>query len=165
MINNVAQILSSIASASFLYAHKTSASIDLINNYISNNLSDKVFEKELKQKDALLNLVYVHDEPVAYSKIILNKAYPKIKHTNVTKLERLYVIENYISKGIGKHMFNETLKLAKENSQAGLWLYVWIGNKRAIKFYTKQGFKIIDEAMFQISPTHSNPNHIMYLEF
>ena len=57
------------------------------------------------------------------------------------------------------------MALSKKKQQKGIWLAVWVENKRAIKFYQKAGFKIVGKYDFQISKTHSNPNHIMYLKY
>jgi len=46
-----------------------------------------------------------------------------------------------------------------------MWLFVWIENIRAINFYLKTGFKIIGSHNFNITTTHSNPNHQMYIEY
>ena len=62
-------------------------------------------------------------------------------------------------------MYNQLIVDARKNNQAGLWLYVWTGNDRAIAFYKKKGFKIIADTEFKISPTHSNPNYWMYYQF
>jgi ribosomal protein S18 acetylase RimI-like enzyme len=46
-----------------------------------------------------------------------------------------------------------------------VWLAVWTENHRAIDFYKKIGFKKVGDYDFKISENHSNPNHILYLEF
>jgi len=46
-----------------------------------------------------------------------------------------------------------------------MWLFVWTENHKAINFYKKAGFKIVGQHDFQISATHSNPNHQMLLTF
>jgi ribosomal protein S18 acetylase RimI-like enzyme len=48
--------------------------------------------------------------------------------------------------------------------EAGVWLYVWKENHRAVAFYQKMGFEIVGEGLFKISETHYNPNHVMYLD-
>jgi len=58
-----------------------------------------------------------------------------------------------------------SLGLSKKNQQKGVWLEVWVENYRAISFYSKMGMKNVGSYDFPVSKTHSNPNHIMYLQY
>lgn len=83
----------------------------------------------------------------------------------MAKLDRIYIDEKYLDKKLGQVLFDFNLEIARQNNQKGIWLYTWIENQRAIKFYKKNGFVIIDEKDFKISNRHSNPNYIMYRSF
>lgn len=80
----------------------------------------------------------------------------------LAKLDRIYIDEKYLDKKLGQMLFNFNLEIAKQRNQRGIWLYTWIKNDRAIRFYEKNGMGIIDERDFKISKSHSNPNYIMY---
>jgi ribosomal protein S18 acetylase RimI-like enzyme len=82
---------------------------------------------------------------------------------NVTKLERLYVLKEFHHLKLGLELFNFNVELSKKNNQAGMWLFVWTENLKAINFYKKAGFNIVGKYNFKISETHSNPNHQMLL--
>ena len=73
--------------------------------------------------------------------------------------------QNRDLKTLNKELFKFNMEFAKQNNQKGIWLAVWIENKRAINFYLKMGFKKVGKFDFKISETHSNPNHILYLKF
>jgi ribosomal protein S18 acetylase RimI-like enzyme len=75
------------------------------------------------------------------------------------------LLKEYYDLSLGKALFNFNISLAKNNKQSGVWLAVWIENHRAISFYKKMGFKRVGNYDFKISENHSNPNHILYLEF
>ena len=81
---------------------------------------------------------------------------------NITKLERIYLLKEFY---LGAELFEYNVRLAKENNQKGMWLFVWVENERAVNFYKKNGFVIIGSHDFKISETHSNPNHQMFLGF
>ena len=66
---------------------------------------------------------------------------------------------------LGYQLFDFNVNLSKEHNQNGMWLFVWIENKRAVSFYEKTGFKIIGSHDFFLSKTHSNPNHQMLLDY
>ena len=105
-------------------------------------------------------------QPVAgFSKIVLNIPNTNIENANITKLDRFYLLKAFYGKKLGAELFDFNVKLAKKKEQKGIWLAVWVENLRAFNFYSKSGFKIVGKYDFQISSSHSNPNHIMYLTF
>jgi ribosomal protein S18 acetylase RimI-like enzyme len=160
-----AEILSKISKKSFLVAHGHSAHKKDIDSYTAKNFSKDNFTKELVNKENLYFLIYSKDKIAGYSKIILNKTNANISAKNITLMSRLYLLKEFFGLNLGKELFNFNLNLSKENNQQGIWLAVWIENKRAINFYHKMGFQKVGSFDFEISKTHYNPNHILYLEF
>jgi ribosomal protein S18 acetylase RimI-like enzyme len=64
---------------------------------------------------------------------------------------------------LGQQLLDFNINLIKENNQAGVWLFVWQENERAINFYIKNGFVVIGSFEYKISENHSNPNYQMLL--
>ncbi|MFD1315050.1 GNAT family N-acetyltransferase [Namhaeicola litoreus] len=160
---NDCEPLNEIAKISFLEAHGKSAPTKDINSYVSKNFGLNTFIKELKNPENLYYLIY-HDQKLAgYSKTIFNRPNENIRDENIAKLERFYLLSEFYGKGIAGELFNFNKSISYQKSQKGIWLAVWIENHRAIQFYTKNGFKRVGSYDFQISETHVNPNHIMYL--
>ena len=160
-----AALLSQIATQTFIESHGHSAPPEDIDAYIAEKYSIAAFEKELQDKKNIYHLIY-HDEQIAgYSKIIFNSPYPGAATKNIRKLDRIYLLSGFYNLFLGKSLFEFNVELAKQNQQAGLWLFVWKENPRAVHFYTKNGFVIIGSYDFKISKGHSNPNHQMLLLF
>jgi len=157
------ELLVRISKKSFLDSHGKSASKEEIDTYVNKNFNKKAILNELANPDNIYYLIYHKNQIAGYSKIVFNVTNPNITHQNITKLERLYLAKEYYGQNIGAELFNFNMQLSKNNKQKGIWLAVWVKNQKAIKFYTKTGFKIIGNYDFKISETHSNPNHIMYL--
>lgn len=155
--------LSVLAKKSFFAAHKDAIPPKLINTYIHNNFSLKELSEQIDSNSCEYNVMYHKTTLVGYSKIIFNTDNNAISEKNITKLERLYVDESYFGLSFGKKLMEFNLKLAKENRQNGVWLYVWIKNYRAITFYQKHGFTIVGSYEFPISENETRPNHLMYL--
>lgn len=154
-----------LARVTFIQSHGHSASELDITNYINQTYSEEKLTEELNNPQNIYYLLYHNQDLVAYSKIVLNREVdnsdlPK----NLTKLERIYLLESHQGLGLAQKLFHFNIDVAKENKQAGIWLYTWKENKRAIRFYEKLGFKIVGEHDFRISDTHSNPNWQYYLE-
>jgi ribosomal protein S18 acetylase RimI-like enzyme len=160
-----ALLLSEISVRSFLPAHGHSASKEDIDNYMSENFSEENFIKELTDIKNQYFLIYYDDKIAGFSKIILNSENKNISNKSSTLMSRLYLLEEFYGFNLGKELFNFNLNFSKKNNQKGIWLAVWIENKRAINFYKKMGFVKVGKFDFKISETHSNPNHIMYLKF
>src|SRR5690606_35117466 len=105
------------------------------------------------------------NQAIGYSKIILNASQANIAYKNVTKLERLYILEAYQQLKLGLQLFDFNVALSKNFKQSGMWLYTWVEIHKAIRFYKKAGFKTIGSYNFKISDSHSNPNHQMLLTY
>lgn len=159
-----AKSISSLAKQSFFEAHETSVPKDELEVYLTEMLSPEAFTREIQNTKNVFNVLYQTDELAGYSKIIFNTAPPQLPDfVNACKLERIYLLPKYYGKNLGLKLFNFNKELCIQNNQYGIWLTVWIGNDRAIKFYEKIGFKTIGEIMFIVGKTQS-PNFVMWLE-
>ncbi len=160
-----AKILAQLAKETFLPAHGHSASKEDVDFYVSENFNEAKFKEEISNTENHYYLIYHNNKLAGYSKITLNTPNKNITSNTVTCLSRLYVLKEFYGLQLGKELFDFNIELAKQHQQQGMWLYVWIENKRAINFYTKMGFTIVGTYGFKISATHTNPNHVMYLAF
>ncbi|MEO8770717.1 MAG: GNAT family N-acetyltransferase [Ferruginibacter sp.] len=160
-----AKLITGLAVKTFIESHGHSAPVGDIENYISEKYVVDVIESELNDPSNIFHIIYFNGQAAGYSKIIFNCAYPLIISTNVTKLERLYLLKDFYDHKLGAKLFEFNTNLSKQEKQNGIWLYVWKENQRAISFYKKAGFEIIASADFKISETHSNPNYIMLLKY
>ena len=160
-----AKILAELAKASFIPAHGHSAPKKDIDNYLKTNFSEANFIKELENPDNHYYIIYHKNKIAGYSKITLNTVNEYIKPKNVTYMSRLYLLKEFYGLNLGKTLFDFNIEFSKQHNQSGIWLAVWVENDKAIKFYTKMGFKIVGAYDFRISETHTNPNHIMYLAY
>ncbi len=160
-----AEELSRIARQSFIESHGHSASKEDITAYINSKFTFSAFEEELKNPNYIYHHVICDGQLIGYSKIVFNCESENIAQENITKLERLYLLQEFHSLKLGHALLEYNIQLAKRNHQKGMWLYVWKENTRAYHFYLKNGFKIIGEYDFKISANHSNPNYQLFLEF
>ncbi len=159
------ELLAIIGKRSFIESHGHSAPTAAIDSYANEKYTNAVFKRELIDEKNIYHIIYQEGQPAGYSKIIFNEPHPEIAGQNITKLERLYLLKEFYNAKLGAELFEFNLELSKQNSQAGMWLYVWIENKRAFNFYSKKGFVIEGSYDFKISSTHYNPNHLMFLKY
>ena len=160
-----ANLLSRLGTETFLDAHGHSAPASDIENYTRNRFGEAATGAELANPANLFYIIHHENQPAGYSKLLLDTPHPGMPDTRLSKLERIYLRKAYYQSGLGKALLRFNIELSRQNGQEGLWLFVWIENKRAVQFYQRNGFIISGSYDFPISATHSNPNHIMLLRY
>jgi ribosomal protein S18 acetylase RimI-like enzyme len=158
-------LLAHIGKQTFIESHGNSAGPEVINTYVNAMFNDDVLRKEISEPENIYHIIYHNGNPAGYSKIIYNAAHKNIPVANVTKLERLYLLQAFYNLHIGAELFKYNVELSKQKEQAGMWLFVWKENHRAIRFYAKAGFTVVGSYNFKLSETHANPNYQMYLQY
>ena len=151
-----------ISRKTFLESHGHSAKDSDIQEYINGNLNTSVLRQQLRSSENHFYFILKDEQLAGYSKIILDRLHPSIAWQQVAKFERLYLLREFYGLGLGEELFAHNLDFARSNNQKGLWLFVWIENVRALNFYHKHNFRIIDQQDFKISENHANPNHLMW---
>ncbi len=160
-----APIIADIGKRSFIESHGHSASAADIDSYVSRKYTLHAVQQELEDPANNYHLISFNGQPAGYSKIILDAANENLPDRHITCLDRLYLLRDFYDLMLGAKLLQFNIDLSKQAGQTGMWLYTWTENKRAITFYHKAGFRIIGAANFSISPTHANPNHVMYLDY
>lgn len=160
-----ASLLAQIGKQSFIESHGRSATPAVIQEYVTAKFSVDVMQEELRNPASHYYIIYHHEQPAGYSKIVLNTSHFNITLPSVTKLERLYLLEAFYHLKLGRELLQFNINLSKEHRQAGMWLFVWTENERALRFYHKVGFKPIGNFDFQLTEAHANPNYQMLLTY
>ncbi|QXP59967.1 GNAT family N-acetyltransferase [Olleya sp. HaHaR_3_96] len=158
-------LIAKLAQQTFSESHGHSASKEDINNFILRNYNTEVIRKELENKQVDYHLIYFNKTIAGFSKIELQCPNINISEKNITKLDRIYLLEAFQGKQLGVKLVDFNIALSKKQHQNGIWLVVWTENQKAINFYSKMGFEIAGAYDFKISETHTNPNHVMYLKY
>ena len=152
-----------IGKVSVAEAHKDSCSPEDLDDFLKRNYNNDTIKEELNDANNIYNIINYNGHPVGFSKIILNTRHPNIVAENVTKLDRIYLLKEFYGMKLGLELLNFNIGVARNSSQSGMWLYTWVGNKRAINFYLNAGFIIIGEHKFYVTKTHYNLNHQLFL--
>lgn len=152
-----------IGSVSVYETHIASCSAEDMNDYMARNYNGEAIAAELLNPANIYHIIYVQEQPVGFSKIVLNAAHPNIEQEHSTKLDRIYLLKEFHDLKLGYELLKHNIEFSKANHQSGMWLFTWTGNQRAVNFYEKVGFSIVGSHMFKVSETHSNPNHHMLL--
>jgi diamine N-acetyltransferase len=146
-------------------SHQGSCSAEEMDEFLERNYNVDTIKEELNDIKNIYYLINYNDQPVGFSKIILNEKHSNIAAENVAKLDRIYLLKEFYGLKLGFELLNFNIELARRNDQLGMWLYTWIGNTRAINFYLKVGFTIIGSHKYYVNETHYDMTHQLFLDF
>jgi ribosomal protein S18 acetylase RimI-like enzyme len=122
-------------------------------------------KKELANPVNIYHLLKYGGKVAGFSKIELNMRHPAIEMENVSKMDQIYLLDDFHGLKLGAKLLDYNIKYSKSCGQSGMWLVVWIGNTNAIKFYEKFGFYIVSRDEFHLTNTHLSPCYIMFLKY
>lgn len=121
-----------------------------MNNYLKENFSDEKLSDEIGNSYSKFYIVENNEEVVAYMKINFDKAQTEEGHNNTIEVQRIYVLEDFKGKRIGKTLIQKAIEIGETNKVDYIWLGVWEHNTKAIAFYEKLGFKKFDTHIFKL---------------
>lgn len=110
------------------------------NSYITKAFSLEQISSELENPNTGFYFVYAKETLVAYFKLNKGDAQSDVKLVESQELERIYVIKEFQSLGLGETILNKIKDLALKSNKCFVWLGVWEENVSAIRFYERHGF-------------------------
>ncbi|WP_299222094.1 GNAT family N-acetyltransferase [uncultured Aquimarina sp.] len=119
-----------------------------IHYYLSQKFTLEKITNEILNPESQFYFVFHKGEIAGYLKFNSGKTQTEIVKGKSLEIERIYIIKPYQGKGIGQHLFDYAKRIANEKALEFIWLGVWDKNKRAIKFYERNGFKTFDKHTF-----------------
>ncbi|KKE78247.1 GNAT family N-acetyltransferase [Bacilli bacterium] len=108
--------------------------------YMEGAFNIKKLEEEISNPSSTFYFLYDHDELAGYLKVNVNEAQTEEMGKEALEIERIYIKKEFQKKGLGRHLLNKGLTVAKDQNKRKIWLGVWEHNVNAIHFYHKAGF-------------------------
>ena len=121
-----------------------------LRDYYDRTFTVQKIEDGIEKPNNIFWIAFVDRLPVGYAKLKLHSNSEFIGSTDVCQLQKIYVLKDFLSMGIGFQLQASLLKKAKELNFIDVWLSVLNSNERAISFYQKTGFETIGHHDFQI---------------
>jgi len=143
-------LLTRISWQTFYNAYKEQNDPENFKSFLDDTFNKKKLTNELKDKNCCFYFVYESTELVGYLKLNEKEAQTEIFDKTTLELERIYILDHFQGKGIGKQMLQKAITFAKSKSVAFIWLGVWEINTNAIEFYKSQGFTIFDSHIYRV---------------
>lgn len=118
--------------------------------YRDEYFSAKGIAADLDEEKILYIIAELDGEAAGYAKIEFDSHEDCLANGKTIELCRLYALDKFIGKGIGKNLMLKFLEIGKEKDCELAWLGVWEFNFRAQEFYKKFGFEKCGEHIFQL---------------
>lgn len=157
-----AALLAAVGHTSVLESHGHSAPAAVMQAYADRAFSIDTCKAELQDDKNIFYGLFYNNTAAGYYKIILSQPHPALLQP-ATYMERLYVLKEHYGLQLGQQLMGHALNISKEAGEKGMWLNVWQGNHRAIRFYKKCGFQKVAEGVFTLPQGHRNPTWVMGL--
>ena len=122
--------------------------VENMNKYLNEELSIAKLTAELNNPDSEFYFALLNTEPIGYLKLNRGQAQTDICDGTSLEIERIYVSKEFHGKKVGQALYNKAIEIAKNIGVEYVWLGVWEENTKAIKFYSKNGFKAFDTHSF-----------------
>jgi GNAT superfamily N-acetyltransferase len=90
-----AQTIANIARISVKEAHLGSCPEEILDEYIGNNYNNNAIKKELANYNNIYSIINYNNLPAGFYKIVFNAAHAAINRSNTTKLDRIYLLQEF----------------------------------------------------------------------
>lgn len=117
--------------------------------------SEEALTDQFDKKEQLFYLITEEKSTLGFIGIEHN-----YQDENITKIHKIYILPETQGKGIGKLAIEAIAKLAFENNSTSVLLNVNRFNK-ALNFYKKIGFKVVDEVNIEIGNGYLMEDYVM----
>jgi ribosomal protein S18 acetylase RimI-like enzyme len=147
-----AETLARIGSQSFdeAFADHPENHPDDMRVYMNEAFSVETIKSDLAEEKTIYLIAELGEEAAGYAKIKLDAREKGVSGERLLELCRLYALDKFIGKGVGKNLMLEISRIAEETKRDTVWLGVWEYNYRAQEFYKKFGFEKCGEHVFQL---------------
>ncbi len=108
--------------------------------YLDVTFSVAKIEGSLQKKNNIFWIAFANNMPVGYAKLKVRCPYEKLSDQTPAQLQKIYLLGDYTGMRIGAKLQNEVFDEVRREKIKTLWLAVWDGNHKAIKFYEQHGF-------------------------
>ena len=104
--------------------------------------------KEVGAPENTFLLAYYNKKLSGYVKLRQGDVPRQLKGMRALEVARIYVVNDFIGKGVGKQLMQASIDIAKERDLEVIWLAVWEENTRAYNFYSSWGFERFGSQVF-----------------
>lgn len=144
-----ANLLADIGARTFLDTFAKDNTAEDMAMYLASSFSPSLQAEELTNPLITFLVAEIDGITVGYAKLISGSTAEATERTSI-ELNRIYVTQDWIGKGIGEAILSACVEEAKQRGNERMWLAVWEKNERAQRFYEKSGFRVAGKKKFEL---------------
>lgn len=147
---NDIKILQSIGKQTFLETFAASNTEANMKLYLAEAFTEEKLTAELANPNAEFYFAELDGAVIGYLKLNFGQAQTELKDDKALEIERIYVLQQFQGKRVGQLLYEKAIERATQKHIDFVWLGVWEENKKAIRFYEKNGFVPFDKHLFKL---------------
>jgi diamine N-acetyltransferase len=145
-----AHLLSELGERTFAETFAADNTPEDLAAYIATSFNFARQTAELEDPASTFLIAEVDGRAAGYAKLHDGEPENGIEGDKPVELVRLYVLLEWLGRGIGEQLMRACLDEARQAGHETIWLGVWERNARAQAFYRKWDFRAVGEHMFQL---------------
>jgi ribosomal protein S18 acetylase RimI-like enzyme len=142
--------LKEIGRKTFHETFSESNSEENMQKYLDEKFSTEKLTEELNNTDSEFYFATLENKVIGYLKVNFGESQTELKDDKALEIERIYVSKEFHGKKVGQLLYNKAIQIAQQKNKDYVWLGVWEENLRAVRFYTKNGFREFDKHIFKL---------------
>lgn len=132
-----------------------------IEQHIATTLSVDALQRELTTDGTVFYVVELDGALVGYGMLIANSFPPSdLTCRNPVELRRMYVRGEWQGSGVSYLLMRQCIRHARTHGYDLMWLGTNQENRRAVKFYARNGFDIVGARTFTVGSSDEQ-DHVM----
>lgn len=145
-----AALLATVGARTFHDAFAAQNNPEDLADYLRTAFTTDKMLTELQEPTSLFFIAEFDGQAVGYTKVRAVKQPDCVPDAQPLELERIYVDQHVVGKGIGAALMQAAIDAGTQNGYQTIWLGVWKKNKSAIAFYQKWAYEIVGEHEFVV---------------
>ena len=121
-----------------------------LSEYLDYTYAPGKIRKSIQKENNIYFLAMKENIPAGFVKMKKNSLNAQIESVAQMELQKIYVLSENHSKGIGLALMNKAIQYAQLARPDYIWLDVQVSNEKATRFYLKRGFTIAGKHFFKI---------------
>ena len=148
-----------LATQVFLDTYALTGVTEAVASEVRKAFSTEAFTKVLAATSTFITVAVQDGALVGFAQSTIGTAQSLAPHGMPAELDKLYVQEPFTNHGVGSRLLKNHEALAARRGAEVLWLSPWVGNHRALRFYTKHEYEDYGLVFFHMGP-HKVENRV-----
>ena len=145
-----AGLLSELAARTFSETFAADNTPEDLAEYVATSFNIARLTSELEDPASTFLIAEVDGNAAGYARLHDGEPEKCIEGANPVELVRLYVLREWLGRGVGEQLMRACLDAARQAAHKTVWLGVWERNARAQAFYRKWNFRTVGEHVFPL---------------